>query len=238
MNSWRSRPPNRRCVCHFYYCPRLLIALATIFRRKLKNIDISQAFLQSSNLNDRDRLVIISPPTITLPWKREFPPYHVDIKLLPRPRMGFLSDRPLYGGRDAHMRRFIAFSTIIRKADYRQLQTDVCVFSRTRKRGGDIDGFLAVHVDDILFTGAPISLRGAERIIRTFRAGETDTLPPGKPVISSGRNLKLIIVAPFRSLIITILLNYRRSTPLTTRNMERSRTKLISAPRYGRLSDP
>ena len=136
MNSWRSRPPNRRCVCHFYYCPRLLIALATIFRRKLKNIDISQAFLQSSNLNDRDRLVIISPPTITLPWKREFPPYHVDIKLLPRPRMGFLSDRPLYGGRDAHMRRFIAFSTIIRKADYRQLQTDVCVFSRTRKRGG------------------------------------------------------------------------------------------------------
>ena len=171
-------------------CIRLLITLSTIFRWQLKTLDISQAVLQSSNLNDSDRLVIIPPPRITLPWKSEPPPEHIGLKLLRRSRLGFLLVRPLYGGRDAPMRWFITFSTILREAGYRQLKTDVCLFTRTLKEG-KIDGVFAAHVDDILFTGSPSFLRGAERIITAFRAGDAETLQPGKPVISLGLKLEI-----------------------------------------------
>ena len=91
-------------------CVRLLITLATIFRWQVTTIDIAQSFLQSTNLNDSP------PPTIALPWKSEFPPATCDLQTPNRSRTGCLMARPLYGGRDAPERWFVAFSTILRKA--------------------------------------------------------------------------------------------------------------------------
>lgn len=48
-------------------CLRLLRDVATAFRRQLKTLDITQSFLQSGNLNDLDRLVIIPAPVIAIP---------------------------------------------------------------------------------------------------------------------------------------------------------------------------
>ena len=136
-------------------CVRFLTDRATMFRWQLGTLDIIQSFLPSPNLNDRDRLGIIPPPMIAHPWKSDMPPDHIDLKQLPRPRIGFLLVRPLYEGRGAPMRWFVTFSTILRMAGYRQLQTDVCVFTRIRP-DGKLGGSLVAHVD-ILFNGSHCS---------------------------------------------------------------------------------
>ena len=209
-------------------CVRFLITLATMFRWQLGTLDISQAFSQSSNLNDRDGIVITPLPVITLPWKSDFPPDHIDLKLLHRSRMGFLMVRPLFGDRGLPMRWFIRISTIMRKAGYRQLKTDVCAPTRIHP-DGKLGGAIAVRADDILFDGPQLFLREAARNVRTSRPGETETPKPSRPAISWDRNLKLIDVARYRSREINILPNYPRSAPPSIRNTEWSKRKLISA---------
>ena len=153
-------------------CIRLLITLATIFKWQLKTLDISQAFLQSSNLNDRDRLVIIPPSMITMPWKSELPPEHVDLEMMHRSRMGFLLVRPLYGGRGAPMRWFVTFSTILRKEGYRKLKTDVCALTRAH-----IEGELAVFSPCMSTTYCS----RAHRFFYAILGGSSELSEPAKP---------------------------------------------------------
>ena len=130
-----SSPTSRRVFV------RLLTTLDTTFRWQAKTRDISQAILLSTDLNDRDRLVTIPPPTIALPWKSELPPSACDLETLHRYRPDILLARPLYGGRDSPMRWFITFSTILRNAGYRKLQTYGCVFSKILPGGGESSAF-------------------------------------------------------------------------------------------------
>ena len=55
-----------------------------------------------------------------------------------------------------------------------------------RSTDGSLSGLLAVHVDDILFTGSKLFLAETEKILRTFRAGETECLTPKTPIIFLG----------------------------------------------------
>ena len=77
---------------------KLICALAAQLHWVIHAIDISQAFLQSSNLNPKDRVIVLPPNMIQLPWKGKLPPCNVDVNQLPRHTRGFLLIRPLYGG--------------------------------------------------------------------------------------------------------------------------------------------
>ena len=119
-----SSPTANRC------CVRIVITIAPIMAWGIKALDISQAFLQADNLNERDRIVIIPPPMIVPPWKGRLPPSNCDLRTLPPTTRGILLIRPLYGGRGAPMRWFLAFSQRLRDHGYRQLKSDVCVFTK------------------------------------------------------------------------------------------------------------
>ena len=78
-------------------CVRIVLTLATTFRWQIKALDISQAFPQSTNINENDRLIIIPPPMITLPWKSSLPGPATDLRYIGKTQWGFLLVRPLYG---------------------------------------------------------------------------------------------------------------------------------------------
>ena len=178
-----SSPTAHRCAV------KLICAIASQLQWVIRAIDISQAFLQSSNLNERDRVIVIPPPMIHLPWTGKLPPMHTDLSRLKHQR-GFLLLRPLYGGRDAPMRWFIPSSKRLREHGFTQMKTDVCIYSK-RDSHGNLAGLLVAHVDDLLFCGTATFRKEALRVIHTFRTGDVETLTKTSPIISTGMMIEL-----------------------------------------------
>ena len=141
-----SSPTAQRCAV------KLICAIASQLPWVIHAIDASQAFLQSPNLNPKDRVVAIPPNMIHLPWKGKLPPTHTDLGQRQNNR-GFLLLRPLYGGRDAPMRWFLALSKRLRENGFAQLKTDVCIYTEHDSHG-ELSGLSVSHVDDLLFCGA------------------------------------------------------------------------------------
>ena len=152
---------------------KILCAIASILHWNVRALDISQAFLQSENLRPEDRLVAIPPPMIRLPWTGTLAPPDTSLRSLPHSRRGFLLLRPLYGGRDAPMRWWITLPKRLRAHGFRQLRCDVCMFT-LHNTSSQLIAYLVCHVDDILFTGTEDGLMAAEKVLRTFRAGDTE----------------------------------------------------------------
>ena len=173
-----SSPTAHRCAV------KLICALASQLSWVIHAIDVSQAFLQSSNLNPKDRVVVIPPNMIHLPWNGKLPPMHTDIGQRQNNR-GFLLLRPLYGGRDAPMRWFLALSKRLREHGFTQLKTDVCMYTK-RDSHGELSGLLVAHVDDLLFCGTAQFRKDAIHAIQTFRTGEVETLTETTPIIFTG----------------------------------------------------
>ena len=169
---------------------KVICALAAQLNWTIHAVDISQAFLQSSNLNPKDRVIVLPPAMIQLPWKGKLPPSHVDVNHLPRHTRGFLLIRPLYGGRDAPMRWFIALSERLRQHGFIQLKTDVCMFNKFDSQGNLI-GMLIAHVDDLLFCGTERFRKEAITAIQTFRTGEVETLTQKQHIIFTGLLIEL-----------------------------------------------
>ena len=169
---------------------KIVLTLAASLHWSIRALDISQAFLQSENLRESDRMVVIPPPMVTLPWNGKLPPIGTDLKSLPSPTRGFLLLRPLYGGRDAPMRWFVTLSKRIRSHGFTQLRSDVCMFAKYDHRRM-LTSFLICHVDDILFTGTDPDLILVEEILRTFRAGDTEHLTLTNPIIFTGLLIEL-----------------------------------------------
>ena len=138
-----SSPTVHRCAV------KLVCAIASQMSWAIHAIDVSQAFLQSSNLNPKDRVVVIPPNMIHFPWNGKLPPMSCDIGQRNHNR-GFLLLRPLYGGRDAPMRWFLALSKRLREHGFTQLKTDVCMYTKHDSHG-DLMGLLIAHVGDLLF---------------------------------------------------------------------------------------
>ena len=169
---------------------KVICAIAAQMLWTIHSIDISQAFLQSSNLNHKDRVIVLPPNMIQMPWKGKLPPIHTDVNNLPRHTHGFLLIRPLYGGRDAPMRWFIALSDRLRQYGFKQLKTDVCMFNKLDSHGR-LAGFLIAHVDDLLFCGTESFRKEAIAAIQTFRTGDIETLKPDHPIIFTGLLLEV-----------------------------------------------
>ena len=169
---------------------KVICALAAQLKWTIHAVDISQAFLQASNLNPKDRVIVLPPNMIQLPWKGKLPPSHIDVNQLPRHTRGFLLIRPLYGGRDAPMRWFIALSERLRQHGFIQLKTDVCMFNKFDSHGNLI-GMLIAHVDDLLFCGTERFRKEAIAAIQTFRTGEVETLTQKQHIIFTGLLIEL-----------------------------------------------
>ena len=170
---------------------KVVCAIAAQMKWKIHSIDISQAFLQSANLNRKDRVIALPPNMIQMHWKGKLPPIHVDVNGLPRHTHGFLLIRPLYMGRDAPMRWFIALSERLRYYGFKQLKTDVCMFNKFDSRGR-LSGFLIAHVDDLLFCGTESFRKEAITAIQTFRTGDVETLTSDHPIIFAGLLIEVV----------------------------------------------
>ena len=86
-----SPPTAHRCAV------KLICAIASHLNWAIRAIDISQAFLQSSDLHPKGRVVVIPPPKIHLPWAVKLPPMNHDASQIAH-KGRFLLLRPLYGG--------------------------------------------------------------------------------------------------------------------------------------------
>ena len=173
-----SSPTARRCAVN------LVCAIASQLSWMIRAVDVSQAFLQSSNLSPNDRVVVIPPNMIHLPRAGKLPPTHTDLGQRTHNR-GFLLLRPLYGGRDAPMRWFLALSMRLRDHGFTQLKSDVCMYTECDSHG-ELNGLLVGHVDDLLFRGAAQFRKDAIHAIQTSRAGEVETLTESTHIVFAG----------------------------------------------------
>ena len=96
-----SSPTAHRC------CLKTLCTLPSHLHWRFRALGISQAFPQSENLRPEDRIIGIPPSMVTLPWDGHLLPVGADMETLPPTLHGPLLTRPLYGGRDAPVRRWI-----------------------------------------------------------------------------------------------------------------------------------
>ena len=179
VTGFMSSPTTRRASV------KLVCAIAMSLKWDRKALGISQAFLQSENLRAEDRIGVIPPPMVTMPWKGSLPAIGTDLGNPPRPSRGFLLLRPLYGCRDAPMRWRITLSGRIRSYGFTQLRSDVCMFAK-HDCHRNLTSYLVCHVGDILFTGCPEDLKIIEAMLRTFRAGEIESLSVKSPILFTG----------------------------------------------------
>ena len=126
---------------------------------------------------------------IRLPWNGKLPPANHDISKTTHDR-GFLLLRPLYGGRDAPMRWFLALSARLREHGFTQMKTDVRMYSK-RDSQGELTGLLVAHAGDLLFCGTSTFRKEAIHAVKTFRTGELETVTPSTPIISTGLKIEL-----------------------------------------------
>ena len=148
---------------------KIICPVASQMECAIRAIDIPQAFSQSSNLHPKGRAIVIPATMIHLQWAGKLHPTNHDCSKLSRHR-GFLLLRPLYGGRDAPMRWFLALPKRLREHGFAQMKSDVCIFAK-RDKGGNLTGCLVAHVGDLLFCGTPGFRKEAITAIQTFRAG-------------------------------------------------------------------
>ena len=179
-----SSPTANRCGI------KLICIIASQTKWTIRALDISQAFLQAGNLHPAERVILIPPPTIRLPWQKSLYAPDTDLKAVARPNHGFLLLRPLYGSRDAPMRWFLKLSDVHLSAGFRQLQSDVCFF--TWRNHGLLEGILRAHVDDLLFTGSEEFRRKVITVWKKFRTGEMGALAVQSPLVFTGMQLELV----------------------------------------------
>ena len=170
---------------------KLLLSIATQCQWKIHSVDVSQAFLQSESLSESQRLVVVPPPYVQLPWAGHLAAKDRDMKSLPSHSRGFLLLKPLYGGRDAPMRWFLTLSKRLRSVNFRQLKMDVCIFSRLSTDDSLLEGLLIIHVDDIMITGTSKFIQDAVRIISTFKIGEVEELSVSHEITYLGLQLRM-----------------------------------------------
>ena len=78
--AFASSPNAHRCAA------KLICAIASPLLWAIRAVGISQAFLKSPNLNPEDRVIVIPPPMIHLPWPGKLPPMNRDVSEVARNR--------------------------------------------------------------------------------------------------------------------------------------------------------
>ena len=91
-----SSPTAHRC------CVKVICAIASQMNWAIRAIDISQAFLQSPNLNPKDRAIAIPPSAIHLPWAGKLPPHEYGYHQGDSPKRISALEAPLWRTRCAN----------------------------------------------------------------------------------------------------------------------------------------
>ena len=166
---------------------KIILSLAANLGFTLGTVDVSMAFIQSDVVHPDERLIAIVPDWIPLPWKGRFigP---TDPNPKPRVTRGFLTVRPLYGGRDAPLRWFIKISSVFREKGWVQLRSDVCLFVK-RSKANRLVGVFLIHVDDVLCAALPAVWQEFRDIMSVFKTGDFEYVTPATPVTFLGCTL-------------------------------------------------
>ena len=173
--SFTSSPTVHRCGV------KIMCMIAVLFSFQMRSLDVSQAFLQSDNLAESDRCIVIPPNMVKLPWTGELHSPTVNLKNLPPPTHGFLILKPLYGTRDAPLRWFMKLRKSLLSKGLRQMKSDICMYSMIES--DELIGALIIHVDDILYVGNSRFINLVESAIKQFRVGETEILTQEKELL-------------------------------------------------------
>ena len=88
-----------------------------------------------------------------MPWKGELYVPETNLGEIPSLTHGFFISRPLYCHGDAPVWRFVKLAKVLIQTWLRQSEPHICMYSKLDTEGS-ICGFLIVHVDDLLYTGA------------------------------------------------------------------------------------
>ena len=81
--SFTSSPTARRCGV------KIICMVAVLYSFEVRSLDVSQAFLQSDNIAESDRRVVIPPIMVKLPWAGQLHSPGINLKRLPPPTHGF-----------------------------------------------------------------------------------------------------------------------------------------------------
>ena len=185
----------------------MLITFSQIPHLSIFMIDISQSFLQAGELAKQDKLITTVPPYIILPDPNVLPrcamtnrPIVLEssIRVLnfdehqcltaDQKRSNFrrclVTHRPLYGGRDARLRRYLRLAAVLRRGGWRNTRCDVCAFTRHSKlSNGEIkavSSIIIVHVDDMLIASTAEDLYRLKKTLAQFKKGPMMELPKEK----------------------------------------------------------
>ena len=168
---------------------KLVLTIAAMRSFEIHSVGASQAFLQSDNLAESDRRIVIPPAMAPMPWKGQLHSPETNLNHVPPPRYGFLILKPLYGTRDAPLRWFVKLSKVLIQSGLRKLKSDICMYSKLDSLG-QICGFLIVHVDDLLYTGTTEFLALVKKVVAQFRVGETQILTEEEPLTFTGLDIQ------------------------------------------------
>ena len=166
---------------------KIFVAMCSACNFELVSMDISQAFIQAAELNIKDQILVLAPDCIQLPWAGV-----VVSNGSKKPQMSryvLKVIRPLYGLRESPLRWFIQISTTIRRFGFRQLRSDICLFSR--RKNGKICSLMLLYVDDILFGYQDESeLSNFKSMLSEYRTGDMEYLTTNSELSFLGLDLK------------------------------------------------
>ena len=170
---------------------KVILSLSVQLAYDVITCDISQAFLQSDFLPDRDQYIALPPSCITLNSMTWDGIVHSDTpKTSPfLSKFAFLCRKPLYGSTDAPLRWYATFARHMRRFKYLVHRVDLCLFSKRDPLTGILVAFLIVHVDDVIMAGAKAEIDYFIQCLSIFRHGEVVFLREQSPVLYCGITL-------------------------------------------------
>ena len=107
----------------------VLLSIAANYGFELLSIDASQAFMQADRVHPQERIVVIHPKWIPIPWQKKILAPEREISA-PAVTHGVITKRPFYGGRDAPLRWFLRLSSVLRAHGWVQMRSDVCIVTK------------------------------------------------------------------------------------------------------------
>ena len=109
--------------------------------------------------------------------------------------VALLTNKPLYGGRDAPLRWFLRISTLLRSSGWRQMRMDCCSFVRYKEDPSTkpqtvISSFIIVYVDDILIAANKPDWGRFAKAMQQLEVGEISYLKTNMSLDFIGHQLE------------------------------------------------
>ena len=195
----------------------MVVILATFPKWEVGSIDVTHAFLQADDLQYSDKFFVMAPPYIVIrspdhlkkckiPGMAAVDENDIHVtegseykskskeELDESSKVGLITHKPLYGGRDAPLRWYLAICAALRYGGWRHCRSDVCTFAKyikdTRGRAIKPSSIIIAHVGDLLIAGIPNDIIAFGRVVAQFRTGSLSMLKVNDSVEYLGIKVK------------------------------------------------